>query len=46
MQRLVQTIHYQHRLLVPHRVQVFADGFAFEHVFATELELDVGITGA
>lgn len=46
VQRLVQTVHCQRRLLVPHRVQVFADGFAFKNVFPTELEPDVGIAGA
>lgn len=46
IQRFTQTIHYQSRLLVPHWVEVFVDGFASEHLFTSQLELDIGITAA
>lgn len=46
VQRFTQTVQYQRHLLIPHRVQIFMDGFAPEHLFTSELELHIWITAA
>lgn len=45
VQRLTQTVHHQSGPLVPHRVQVLVDGLASEHLFSSQLELDIRVAG-